>query len=169
MMATLTSATMFAGIATVSATTFIIPDDAPDDVELPTVSPHGQMIDVRDEEVKSSRSQKNLEMGSDDVTFINRPLHGDTIVMYKVHNTGDVTITDTIDDGTWWRRGPGDWDLFIEKAHTEDLSVGHSYEDSYIYDFPSEWHWVCQETDCHELIVEQYERDNEVYRYFHFC
>jgi len=114
MMATLMTATMFAGIATVSATTFIIPEDAPDDVELPTVSPHGQMIDVKDEEVKSSRSQKNLEMGSDDVTFKNRPLKGDTIVEYKVHNTGDVTITTTIDDGTWWRRGYDDWDLLIE-------------------------------------------------------
>lgn len=164
LLATLMSATMFASIG-VADIDVEIPEDAPEDMEIPDVLPNQQMINIDDKESKSRRNV-NLDMSN----FGMSNTGGDyTYVHYRVYNTGTDDITETFYDYSYLKYS-GSWHKYPGTDKTVNgLDSGEYYYHSYTVDFPQGWYWFCADSDTYDDVDDEYdETDNYIIRLHYF-
>jgi len=157
LLATLMSATIFAGLATVSA------DEIPEGVEVPDTLPIEPLIDVKDENLKSRESLPDLEVSHFQIDDKLGTLH--YRMKYKLYNCGDADIVYAQFTDFAWYYHSYQWREIgtSETFHSSITILAEQYSNWFYWEWypPQGLKFVSQWTDINGDIEEMVEEDDD--------
>ena len=172
LMVTLMSATMFAGMATVSATRVIIPDDAPKEIEVPDKLPIESILYIDDAGEQSRSGHWDLYLDSMSHEYKSGHEYEISYTFWQYGQDDLYGYSDWCDES--WIRLNGNWVLFHTIDHDKyDRFESHEdYDVSYNDNVDQGYHWFHHYLDADNDIPESGtnpEDNNDLLRLWYFA